>query len=268
MMFKKIILLVFLFALNSYALEHKEIVVIIPSYNNNVWCERNLSSVINQTYDNWSAIYIDDCSCDGTADAVQKYLVDHQTTHTITLICNEQRQGALYNLYHAITQCADDAIIITLDGDDWLAHDRVLEHINQLYNNPEVWMTYGTYQIYPDATLGSWHAIGQSVIDANAFRQSKWVSSHLRTFYAGLFKHIAPEDLMYEGAFFSVTWDMAFMFPMLEMAGNHSRHVPEVLYVYNQSNPINDYKVRLPLVLAMNKLIRSRKCYEPLEKLF
>ena len=267
MILKKRALLVFWFVLNSFALEHKEIVLIIPSYNNSAWCERNLNSVINQTYDNWSAVYIDDCSCDGTADAVHNYLLDHQTTHTITLIRNEQRQGALYNLYHAITQCADDAIIITLDGDDWLAHDHVLERINQIYNDASVWMTYGTYQIYPDATLGSWHAIDQSVIAANAFRQSTWISSHLRTFYASLFKRIALNDLMHEGAFFSVTWDMAFMFPMLEMAGNHSRHVPEILYVYNQSNPINDYKVRLPLVLAMDKLIRSRARYRPLENL-
>lgn len=263
----KAFLLIFL-VLNAFAIEHKEIVVIIPSYNNIAWYERNLDSILNQAYDNWSVIYIDDCSCDGTGNAVHKYLYDHQSTHTITLIRNEQRRGALYNLYHAIHGCADNAIIVTLDGDDWFANNRVLEHINTVYNDPNVWMTYGTYQIYPDGTLGSWHAIDQAVIDANAFRKSRWVTSHLRTFYATLFKRIALDDLMHQGAFFQVTWDMAFMFPMLEMAGCHSRHIPHVLYVYNQSNPINDYKVRLPLVLATDKLIRAKSRYEPLENLF
>jgi len=32
-------------------------------------------------------------------------------------------------------------------------------------------------------------------------------------------KKIAKEDLMYEGKFFEMAWDLAFMFPMLEMAG-------------------------------------------------
>lgn len=264
---RKKILFFLCYFFNNYALEHKEIVVIIPSYNNSAWCERNLNSVVNQTYDNWRAVYIDDCSSDGTANAVSKYLVDHQTTGTIALICNEQRHGALYNLYHAIAQCADNTIIVTLDGDDWFAHEHVLERINQIYNDSTVWMTYGTYQIYPDATLGSWHAISHKIIEANAFRHNRWISSHLRTFYAGLFKRIALGDLMHDGAFFSVTWDMAFMFPMLEMAGKHSHHVSEILYVYNQSNPINDYKMRLPLVLATEKMIRSKHKYQPLETL-
>lgn len=248
----------------SFAQEHKEIVVLIPSYNNGAWYERNLASVLGQTYDNWSAIYIDDSSDDGTGKAVSAYLADHKTTHTITLVRNECRMGALHNLYHAIRQVSDNAIIVTLDGDDWFAHDHVLERINQIYNDPEVWMTYGTYQIYPDATIGGWRAIPEEVIQAHAFRESQWYSSHLRTFYAGLFKRIAREDLMYEGAFFQVTWDMAFMFPMLEMAGFHSRHLPEILYVYNQSNPINDYKVRLPLVLAMDRFIRGKPKYRRL----
>ena len=60
---------------------------------------------------------------------------------------------------------------------------------------------------------------------------------------------------------------MAFMFPMLEMAGAHSRHLSDILYVYNQSNPINDYKVRLPAVLAMDRLIRARTSYARIEGL-
>jgi glycosyltransferase involved in cell wall biosynthesis len=239
-------------------------VVIIPSYNNNTWYKQNLDSLLSQTYDHWHAIYIDDNSSDGTGDAVQAYLEQHTKNNAITLIKNSKRLGALSNIYTAIMQCPDDAIIVTLDGDDWFAHPRVLERINQIYQDSHVWMTYGSYQIYPDKLIGGWQPIPKKVIETNNFRNAPWYSTHLRTFYAWLFKRIQREDLMHEGLFLQVTWDMAFMFPMLEMAGEHSMHVPELLYIYNQSNPINDYKVRLPLVLATEKMIRGKTKYYPL----
>lgn len=266
-MYLSILILCCMF-IELFSLEHKEIVVIIPSYNNIQWYERNIASLCNQTYSNWRAIYIDDHSDDGTGDAVMRYVINHMPAHTIKLIKNEQRLGALHNIYTAVHQCPDNAIIVTLDGDDWFAHDRVLERVNQVYNDSDVWMTYGTYQIFPDATIGGWRAIGNEIIATHSFRENPWCSTHLRTFYAGLFKRIQKEDLMHEGKFFQVTWDMAFMFPMLEMAGYHSRHIPEVLYVYNQSNPINDYKVRLPLVLAMERFIREKQKYARLDRLY
>jgi glycosyltransferase involved in cell wall biosynthesis len=261
------IFLCLFFASFSYAADlitEKEIVIIIPSFNNIQWYQQNLDSVIEQHYSNWSAIYIDDCSPDGTGEVVKSYIHEKNMENKITLIPNEHRMGALCNIFNSISKCHDEAIIVTLDGDDWFAHNKVLERINKEYSDPDVWMTYGSYMVYPDKTVGAWQQIPDSIIRANGFRQAKWVSSHLRTFYAKLFKLIKKEDLLHENQFFKVTWDMAFMFPMLEMAGTHSRHISEILYVYNQSNPINDFKINLPLVLSMDKLIRSKSKYSPL----
>jgi len=36
--------------------------------------------------------------------------------------------------------------------------------------------------------------------------------------------------------------DLAYMWPIVEMAGNHSRFISEVLYVYNVVTPLNDIK--------------------------
>ena len=63
---------------------------------------------------------------------------------------------------------------------------------------------------------------------------------HLRTFYAGLFKKIKLGDFLFQGQFFQAACDTAFMFPMLEMAGNKAVHIQDILYVYNQANPKNN----------------------------
>ena len=62
-----------------------------------------------------------------------------------------------------------------------------------------------------------------------------------------------------------MTWDQAFMYPMLEMAGTKAHCINEVLYSYNQANPINDGKVNLQLVLHLERFIRGKQRYSRLD---
>ena len=90
--------------------------------------------------------------------------------------------------------------------------------------------------------------------------------SHLRTFYAWIFKKIALEDLLYEGKFFTMTGDMAIMLPILEMAGERHLFISEPIYIYNMTNPINHGKVNAELQRALDRYIRSMPPYQRLEK--
>ncbi|MCX5922353.1 MAG: glycosyltransferase family 2 protein [Candidatus Dependentiae bacterium] len=264
-MIRKVSLVLCVVFMQLACAQEKEIVVIIPSYNNEAWYEKNLDSVVAQQYSNWRAIYINDCSNDNTGDVVAHYINNKHMADKITLINNVERKGALYNIYTAIEQCPDNAVIITLDGDDWFAHDGVLARVNQEYSTTDAWLTYGAYQEYPGGGIGGGRQVPEEIINNNAIRRAPWYTTHLRTFYAWLFKRINKEDLMYDGKFFEVTWDQAFMFPMVEMAAQHAHHIPEVLYIYNQATPLNDFKVRLRLQLQMEKVIRSKERYSPIE---
>src|SRR5437868_3721405 len=55
----------------------KNMVIIIPSYNNCKWYERNLQSALSQNYTNFRVIYTDDCSTDGTGGLVEQYLLEN-----------------------------------------------------------------------------------------------------------------------------------------------------------------------------------------------
>ena len=74
---------------------------------------------------------------------------------------------------------------------------------------------------------------------ARTRRKLSWRTSHLRTFYAGLFQLIRLEDLLYNGQLLPKCVDVATMFAMIEMAGSHIKFIPEVLYIYNDNNPIS-----------------------------
>ena len=115
------------------AIRERSIVVIIPSYNNVRWVEKNLMSVFEQKYENFRVIYIDDCSTDGTYGQVNELVKKHHHENRVSVIHNEMRCGPMANWYKAIHLCDDNDIVVHLDGDDWLAHDQVLAYLNKIY---------------------------------------------------------------------------------------------------------------------------------------
>lgn len=243
----------------------KKIAVVIPSYNNRQWYKQNLFSLCTQDYDNFRAIYVDDCSTDKTGELVEKWIADNNFDDRIHLVRNPIRVGAMQNLYDIIHSCDDNEIVIILDGDDWFAHDRVLKKISTVYSDQNCWMTYGQYMSWPDNVLGYSKQIPSNIIDTNNFRGYEWCSSHLRSFYTWLFKMIKKEDLIGPcGTFYRMAWDQAMMFPMLEMSGYRAQFVRDILYIYNEANPMNDFKVNRQLQQNLEAVIRSQKRYERL----
>lgn len=251
----------------SKPIEEKSIVIIIPSYNNKEWYHLNLDSILTQQYDNFRVIYFDDASTDGTGSLVTYYLLKHDLKHKVTFVQNQERVGALANIYFAVTQCKPTDIIVLVDGDDWLYHESVLQVVNKLYANPDIWLTYGQYITYPDGTGYGADPLPTWVFDHHYYRDYPWVTTHLRSFYAGLFHKVKREDLLYEGKFYPVAWDLAFMFPMLEMSGPHSHFYPGVLYVYNVQNPLNDIKQHKEFQARLEAYIRTKQRYGRLDAL-
>ncbi len=229
---------------SAIALEEKRICVVIPSYNNSTWVEKNLISVFSQQYTNYSVIYIDDSSLDDTHERAVDIVKKYGQQNRVHIIHNRCRVGALANLYNAIHACHDDTIIVHLDGDDWLPHNNVLAEINDVYTEHDIWFTYGQYTFSDNLdSKGHPRAYPDSVIYQNTFRRHGWFMSHLRTHYAWLFKHIKLEDLLLCGQFYMTACDVAILYPMVEMASRgHFKFIDKILYVYNRGNILSDYK--------------------------
>lgn len=246
------------------AMDHR-FTIVIPSYQNKEWCEKTLLSVLSQKYSNFRAIYTDDCSTDGTAEEAERVLSKHDKNKRVKLIKNEERLFAVRNIYNMVHSCDDDEIILILDGDDWMNGPNVLTRLNEEYQKG-VWMTYGQYISYHDQEIGCSCTIPREIIETGLFRRYKWCSSHLRTFYAWLYKMIKQEDLMHFGKWLTMSGDLAIMFPMLEMAGPKQSFIPDILYVYNYTSPLNDGKVNRNLQIELERKIRSMPKYQRIIK--
>jgi glycosyltransferase involved in cell wall biosynthesis len=255
----------------------KLIVVVVPSYNNADWYENNLSSIFMQDYTNYYIIYIDDCSTDDTYALVQKYIHTHNQEGRVLLLHNEERKGHLYNHIKAVYMAEPEAIIVHIDGDDWLRLDEhkrtdIFQMINRIYDDPDVWLTYGSYYRYPYGNAGTCKPFPAEVVRAASYREFEWVSSHLRTFYGWLFRQIDPDDFLYTGldpAYQGKLWpaaaDLSFMFPMLEMAAGRLFYVPDLIYAYNRANVLNLCQGdTLGVQNNCAQIIRTKQKYAPL----
>ena len=245
--------------------------IVIPSYNNEKWVIKNLESVAIQKNPNWKLFYINDASSDKTAAFVEQFIRSRNLQHKCTLINNTERKGALANLYNVIMKLPPTTVVVTVDGDDFLNGPNVLDILTKAYadEKKDIWMTYGDFKSSPPGWPSCCDDIPRKVVKKRTFRSYKWVATHLRTFYAKLFQKIKKDDLLWKGKFFPMTWDMAFMFPMLEMSSkDHFKFIRDVTYIYNVQNPLNDYRVNAQLQRDLDVYIRKMPPYPALNQLF
>jgi glycosyltransferase involved in cell wall biosynthesis len=229
---------------------------------------------MDQDYDNFKVVVVDDCSDDNTWDLIQGFDV----------VCrrNKERLGsALGNIAWGINLISKDKddIIVTVDGDDYLVDNSVLSYLNEIYQE-DVWLTYGSFL----PLSGRYKGTCQDLKETHTFddegrpitnyptpvtyrKSGVWVTSHLRTFKRGLWDMIDDKDLRDEnGEYFKIAGDLAYMYPLVEMAGHRTRFIDKVLYMYNDLNPNCDSKTNPQEQIRTGKLIQLKPCYNFTDK--
>ena len=118
------------------------------------------------------------------------------------MVRNEKPLGIGSSLKEAIKGCLDEEIVVLVDGSDWLAHEWVLERLNQYYANPDLWITHGQFLYYP-------------AFDPKAVSAFSVAPLYLPTFYASFFKGVDPSPDVY-------------MESMLERAKDHFQSIDQI----------------------------------------
>ena len=188
---------------------------------------RCIESMINQKGANWGAVIFDDASEPMFAEQFE--VVCGSLGERCTVIRNRRRYGLLANMVTAIRWiCADsESVIVTLDADDALIGDEVLERLT------------AEYERGADVTVGSMLRTDKVVnypvcFDRPREHRGGNVWQHLRSFKKRLFDAIPDDALRLDGDYIDLANDWAYMLPIVEMA-EHPVHITEPLYLYEPS---------------------------------
>jgi len=230
----------------------QKIVVISTFYNCERYIARCIESVAAQDYDNYEHILINDCSTDNTEQVVLETLRMLPTTikNKFTVISNHTRRGAVRNQVDAIRSITDpNTIVMILDGDDSLVNNNsVFAYYNSVYDGTTEF-TYGSCWSMVDNIPLISQPYPEHIKQAKAYRTHhfNWILpyTHLRTFKARLIKNVSDSDFQdNNGNWYRAGGDGAVFYSLIEAADpDKVKCLSEVVYNYNDINPLNDYKV-------------------------
>ena len=232
-------------------------IVLTTTYNCENFVERSLLTIMTQRFKDFKCYITDDMSTDNTINVIKKTISGDDR---FILIENKEKmyQPGNYDQVIRGLDIPDNEICVEIDGDDWLPNSNVLSFIDDVYKDENVWMTSGSFK-YHDGRPG----FANPPKNFTNIRKQTFTLSHMRTWKSWLWKKIKEEDLKDDGGnYWSVAGDLSFMFPMLEMSGeNHFKYISDVLYIYNESNPLNDHKVNMGKVSSTVNIIRNKIPY-------
>ena len=239
-------------------------IILTGFYNAEQYIERCLSSIMAQSYTDFTCYITHDLSTDNSVALIKEMIKDDSR-----FILMPDADKKLYQAgnFDRVTRynpnISDNDVLVEVDGDDWLPNSNVFKKIADVYSNDNVWITNGSFK-YSDGSQG--FSTKQNI--SPTLRQDRMTCSHIRTWRAFLWRAIKEEDLKdEEGNYWQWSGDLCFMFPMLEMAGDeHYEFISDNLYVYNAENPINEHKVNINMVNDHATRIRQKEPYQRLIK--
>lgn len=215
----------------------KRIVIVSPSRNTkSTYIKNNIDSVLQQDYNNYLHIIVDDASHTTYDINIHNKLVYNR---------NPYRKGSIYNQLQTINKyCNKDDIVMLLDGDDWLSYDNALfKMYNELYHDGYEF-TYGScYSLVDNIPL-----IAQEYTSEDYLNQKfTWVIpyTHLRTSLANKFFSLDISIFKDEsGNWMKSGADLPLFYELL-MQTNYEKIYcnSEIVCYYNDISPNNDYKI-------------------------
>lgn len=233
--------------------EQHRIVIISPVWNAESYIKRHILSVASQDYDNYLHVIINDASTDRTLEiatqTVNSLPVD--IAKKIIIKSNAANLGAIYNQLTAVDAHVQPTdIVMLLDGDDWLVPNNTLFHYyNDLYHQGYEF-TYGSMWSAADQIPLVAQEYPQEIRNLRAYRAHRFnwgiPYTHLRTcvgwLFSGLDRSVFLDDT---GEWMRAGADNPLFYELIQQANPARIYCNrEIVCVYNDQNPLNDYKVR------------------------
>ncbi len=117
------------------------VTVYITNYNYGKYLQQAIESVLNQTFQDFEVIIIDDGSTDNSKQIIESYS-DHEKVKIIF-----QKNKGLNITNNIALRVANGKYIMRLDADDYLDSNALLVMSNMLENNPELGLVYPDYYL-------------------------------------------------------------------------------------------------------------------------
>lgn len=115
--------------------------VIVPNYNHSAYLKQRIQSILEQTYQNFELIILDDCSKDEGASraVIEQYRNNNHVSH---IVYNEQNSGSTFKQWEKGMELAKGEYIWIAESDDFCDSTLLEELVNQVKTHTSCSLAY------------------------------------------------------------------------------------------------------------------------------
>lgn len=122
--------------------------VIVPNFNHAQYLKRRIDSILNQTYQDFELILLDDCSSDNSAEILLGYSSNPKVSH---IVINETNSGSTFKQWDKGFTLAKGEYIWVAESDDWCEATLLENLVPALDENSNVVLAYVQSVMVSDA---------------------------------------------------------------------------------------------------------------------
>ena len=129
--------------------------IIVPSYNHAQFLEERIESILNQDFDNFEVILLDDLSPDNSAEILKKYQDHPKVSHCII---NEKNSGSTFYQWNKGIDLAKGELIWIAESDDVADTQFLTKLVPKFDQNPDLVLAYSqSYRMNAQGEVtGTW----------------------------------------------------------------------------------------------------------------
>ena len=129
--------------------------IIVPSYNHAQFLEERIESILNQDFDNFEVILLDDLSPDNSAEILKKYQNHPKVSHCII---NEKNSGSTFYQWNKGIDLAKGELIWIAESDDVSDTQFLTKLVPKFDQNPNLVLAYSqSYRMNAQGEVtGTW----------------------------------------------------------------------------------------------------------------
>ena len=142
--------------------------VIVPNYNHALYLKQRIDSILNQTYQDFELILLDDCSTDNSREILSEYRKHPKVSYCVF---NEENSGSTFRQWNKGIELAKGEYIWIAESDDW-AEPKLIETLFTLLNSSKnIGLAYCNTAIHKD------------IVSINDFAKEKYKKFGLDIWY-------------------------------------------------------------------------------------
>lgn len=227
--------------------------VILPNYNHAKYLRQRIESILNQTYQDFELIILDDCSIDNSKEIIEEYR-NHPKISRI--IYNEKNSGQIVNQWRLGLQYSVGDYIWIAESDDYAEEEFLELQVKMLESYKECAMVYCDAFIIDESNEVTDIWKNRKNIH---YKTNKWSENHLVNGKTELFTYLI--DVCTINNISSCLFRKSILSKFINLIKLPKRTNDWLLFmlilfendIYYNSRPLNYYREHSESAMKMNK---------------